>query len=93
MTPQELAAATLLLIAGVLRDAVERGQRFSIEQFAGTRSTGAVIGKDGRPWVTVDPSGAYKLVLTVEPLPSVQESTQATIGDTRTNWVPAPTST
>jgi hypothetical protein len=69
MTSKDHASALLFLIAGVLRGAVERGQHFEVEQSAGTKQTGVAFDKKGQAWPTFEPSSAYKMVLTVEPLP------------------------
>ena len=77
MNPEEHAAAVLFLVARVLHDAVENGRQITAEQYSPTRPTGSVLGKDGRQYATCEPSGEYKLVLTVKPLTPPQDDAQA----------------
>jgi hypothetical protein len=90
MNPQEYAAGLLFLIARVLHEAVERGQKFHAEQSAGMREAEPVLGQDGRLWATCEPDGSYKLILTVEPLAPVQENGQPKVGYAETDRVQAP---
>jgi hypothetical protein len=82
MTPKEHASRLLFLIAGVLHEAVQRGQEFGAEQIAGTRITAGKLEYDG----------SFKLILTVDPFVPAQENAQAKTDDAETNLMLAPAS-